>query len=68
MKHRIKAVIAQDVHSGRRMRFTAPYFIDTTGHGWIGHYAGADYRMGTEARGEFGESMAPVDSRPASGA
>jgi hypothetical protein len=57
---RIKAVIALDVHSGKRMRFSAPLFADTTGHGWIGFYAGAQWRMGQEGRAEFDESLAPV--------
>jgi len=56
----IRSVLACDVHSGRRMRFVAPRFIDCTGHGWVGYYAGAEYRMGQEAREEFGESLAPV--------
>ena len=61
-KDRIAAVIAQDVRSGRRMRLEAPLFIDTTGHGWIGYYAGADYRMGQEARSEYDESLAPLSA------
>ncbi|HJM64035.1 MAG: hypothetical protein CMN05_12285 [Roseibacillus sp.] len=61
---RIAAVLALDVRSGRRMRFAAPLFIDTTGHGWVGFHAGADFRMGTEARSEFGESMAPLEANP----
>lgn len=56
---RIRAVLALDVRGGRRLSFAAPLFIDCTGHGWIGYYAGAEWRMGTEARGAFGESMAP---------
>ncbi|MBT3381593.1 MAG: FAD-dependent oxidoreductase [Lentisphaerae bacterium] len=56
---RIGAVLALNVHSGRRMRFAAPLFADTTGHGWIGFYAGAEYRVGQEAKNEFNESMAP---------
>lgn len=59
---RIAALIAIDVRSGQRMRFRAPLFVDTTGHGWIGHYAGADYRHGTEARSDFGESLAPLEA------
>jgi hypothetical protein len=59
-KNTIKSVLALDVHTGRRMSFTAPRFIDCTGHGWIGYYAGAEYRMGQEARAEFGETLAPV--------
>ena len=61
-KNRIKAVIALDVHSGRRMRFQAPLFADTTGHGWIGFYAGAEWRMGQEGRDEFNESLAPCQA------
>ncbi|HUW18420.1 MAG TPA: FAD-dependent oxidoreductase [Sedimentisphaerales bacterium] len=57
---RIKSVVALDVNAGRRMRFCAPLFIDCTGHGWVGYYAGAEYRMGQEARREFNESLAPV--------
>ncbi len=59
---RIKTVIALDVHSGQRMRFSALLFADTTGHGWIGYYAGAEFRMGQEARSEFNESLAPVSA------
>jgi hypothetical protein len=55
----IRAVLALEVRSGRRLAFAAPRFIDCTGHGWIGFYAGAEWRMGAEGRDEFGESMAP---------
>jgi len=57
---RIKSVLALNVHTGQRMEFAAPLFIDCTGHGWIGYYAGAEYRMGQEGREEFNESLAPV--------
>jgi hypothetical protein len=57
---RIKSVLALDVKTGRRMRFASPLFVDCTGHGWIGYYAGAEYRQGQEARSEFGESLAPI--------
>ena len=59
---RIKSVVGQDVRSGQRMRFRAPLFVDTTGHGWIGFYSGAEWRMGQEARAEFNESLAPVEA------
>jgi hypothetical protein len=55
----IAAVLAIDVTSGRRLRYRAPVFIDCTGHGWVGFYAGAEYREGEEARDAFGESLAP---------
>jgi hypothetical protein len=57
----IESVLAIDVRSGQRMSFTAPIVIDCTGHGWIGYYAGAEYRHGQEARSEYGEALAPVE-------
>lgn len=56
----IASVTAIDVRTGKRYAFSAPLFIDCTGHGWIGCYAGAEYRMGQEGRAEFDESLAPV--------
>lgn len=56
----IRSVQALDVRTGQRMTFVAPLFVDCTGHGWIGYYAGAYYRMGQEAREEFNESLAPI--------
>ena len=60
----IKAVKGLDVFSGQRLRFEAPLFIDCTGHAWVGFYAGAEYRMGREARHEFNESLAPLEAGP----
>ena len=60
-KNKIQSVAALNVHTGQRLVFVAPRFIDCTGHGWIGYYAGAEYRMGQEARAEFGETLAPVE-------
>ncbi|MFO1529038.1 MAG: FAD-dependent oxidoreductase [Kiritimatiellia bacterium] len=57
---RITHVDARHVQNGQRVRLQAPIFIDCTGDGWIGYWAGADYRMGTEAQAEFGESRAPA--------
>ncbi|MBE0534561.1 MAG: FAD-dependent oxidoreductase [Phycisphaerae bacterium] len=58
---RITVVIALDVPTGRRLRFTAPLFVDCTGDGTIGYLAGADYRMGRESQTETGESLAPQE-------
>ena len=55
----IAAVKALDLKSNRVVRFTAPLFCDATGDGWVGFWAGADWRMGREAQDEFGESRAP---------
>ena len=61
---RITAVIGQHVVTGERLRFKAALVADTTGHGWIGYYAGADYKMGQDAKSEFDESMAPDEANP----
>ena len=37
----------------------APLFCDASGDGVVGFMAGAAFRMGAEARGEFGEPLAP---------
>lgn len=39
--------------------FSSPLFVDATGDGLIGHLAGADYRIGREAREEYDEDWAP---------
>jgi len=59
-EEKIKSVLALNVKTGERLRFSAPLFIDCTGHGWLGYWAGAEYRQGQEARSEFGESLAPL--------
>ena len=56
---RIKAVIALDVNTGERYRFPAKTFIDCTGDGVIGVWAGAEYRHGPEPRSMYNESRAP---------
>ncbi len=57
---RITHVDALQTQTGARSRLQAPLFIDCTGDGWIGYWAGADYRVGREAAAEFGESRAPA--------
>lgn len=42
-----------------RYRFFAPLFVDATGHGTLGYYAGAEYRQGSESKAETGEIDAP---------
>ncbi|MCQ2395730.1 MAG: FAD-dependent oxidoreductase [Kiritimatiellae bacterium] len=55
----IAAVKALDLKRNRVVRFSAPLFADATGDGWLGFYAGAESRMGREAKDEFDESFAP---------
>lgn len=43
-------------------RVRGKVFIDCTGDGWVGYFAGAEYRFGREARAEFAESLAPLEA------
>ena len=51
----ILSVEAREVTGGRIKRFRAPVFIDATGDGWLGYWAGADYRYGREAASQHDE-------------
>ena len=55
---KIKAVIAQHIESGKRLRFPSMLFADCTGDGTIGYLAGADYRLGRESKKQTGEERA----------
>lgn len=59
-KKEIEAVLALNVHTGERYRFGGRIFVDCTGDGWVGFWAGADYRQGQDAREDFDEDLAPV--------
>lgn len=65
----LDAVLAQDTLTGAWSRYRAKMFVDCTGDGWIGHYAGVPERFGREGRDEFGEEEAPetADRRTMSG-
>jgi hypothetical protein len=52
--NRIAAVKAIDVKTGREKIFRAKFVADTTGHGWVGAYAGATFR--TEPNKRMGMS------------
>ena len=56
---RIESVTGENVVTGERIVFAAPLFVDCTGDGAVGVLAGADYRMGREAKGETDEPWAP---------
>lgn len=49
---RIRAVIAQEIQSGRRLRLGGRWFADCTGDGAVGALAGADLEV--EPRGRMG--------------
>ncbi len=53
--NRIVSIEAREVTTGLIRRFRAPTFIDASGDGWIGYWAGAEIREGREAKSEFDE-------------
>lgn len=53
---RVKAL---DLRRNCVVAFEAKLFCDATGDGWLGFWAGADWRMGREAKSEFNEAYAP---------
>ena len=57
----IAAVEALQVNSNRRLVFPAKVFIDCTGDGAVGVWAGAEYRHGREPASMYGESRAPEE-------
>ena len=58
----IRHAEARQTLTGARVRLFGTMFVDATGDGWLGYYAGASYRIGREAADEFGE---PADLAPA---
>jgi len=57
----VAAVETLNVNSNRRLVFPAKVFIDCTGDGAIGVWAGAEYRHGREPASMYGESRAPEE-------
>ncbi len=56
---RIIAIDCVQETTEMRYRLKAPVFVDATGNGTLGYYAGAEYRKGSEPKSEFGELHAP---------
>ena len=56
---KIKSTTIQNIFTGEQFLLEAELFSDCTGDGTLGFLAGADYRMGREAKSEFSESLAP---------
>ncbi len=52
----IQHVDARHTANGERIRFIAPLFVDATGDGWIGYWAGAEYSYGRESKYKYGEA------------
>ncbi len=51
----IQYVDARHTSTGQRIRFMAPRFVDSTGDGWIGYWAGAEFNYGRESAETYGE-------------
>lgn len=52
----IQYVDARHTSTGERIRFNAPRFVDSTGDGWIGYWAGAEFSYGRESVDTYGEA------------
>lgn len=58
----IRAAIARDTLTGARSIMSGRMFVDASGDAWLGHHAGAEFRLGRESRDEFNENLAPETS------
>ena len=57
--NKITSVDCFHIETHKETRFEAPLFVDATGDGWIGYWAGCEVKMGRESKDEFNESLAP---------
>jgi hypothetical protein len=57
--NRIVSVTGRSIITGREYKFRGKLFADCTGDANLGFLAGADFRVGREAKSETGESRAP---------
>ncbi len=51
----IQFVDARQTTNDEFIRFKSPLFVDCTGDGWIGYWAGAEYNYGREAESKYNE-------------
>ncbi|QDT03297.1 tRNA uridine 5-carboxymethylaminomethyl modification enzyme MnmG [Rubripirellula lacrimiformis] len=47
---KIQSISALDTRSGQEVKILGNYFVDCTGHGWLGGWAGADMEMAKGGR------------------
>lgn len=57
--NQIIAVTGKSILTGKEYKFKGTLFVDCTGDGTLGYLAGADFRVGREAKSETGEPRAP---------
>lgn len=58
--NKILNVITINTQTLQKYKYSGKFFADCSGDGWLGYYAGAAYRVGREAKWEFGEEHAPI--------
>lgn len=58
----VASVTGWQMGAEREITFQSPLFLDCTGDGLIGFLAGAEYRVGREAKSEYGETLAPDEA------
>lgn len=56
---KVLAVYGAQSGTERSYKFVAKQFVDATGDGTVAALAGCEYRIGREAKSEFGELLAP---------
>lgn len=56
---RIEWVECYQMTTEHRLRLKGDIYIDCTGHGSLGYFAGAEYAIGREGRDDYGEQGAP---------
>lgn len=55
----ITSVVCVQETTEKRIKISAPLFVDATGNGTLGFYAGAEFRQGSESKAQTGEIDAP---------
>ena len=58
---RIRQILCYQSTTETHLCITGQVFIDCTGNGTLGYFAGADFRTGSEGRSEFQEPDAPKE-------
>ena len=60
--NKIDRILCTQLTSETEIYITSDYFIDATGDGTLGAYAGAEFMRGSESKDAFGEPMAPDEA------
>lgn len=58
---RITGIQCYQMNTEKRFSVTGEIYLDCTGNGTLGYYAGAEYAVGREAAHEYGEKDAPPE-------